>query len=284
MYNFILMTKNIRALRVGFIGTGAICSLITREIESGKVGNVEIIALYDSNSLSAKNLSKQLTSDPHLYTSIDDLANDPQIDLVIECASSIAVEKCAEIVLKANKNILIMSSGALLDRSYLSGLQQIANKNNKRIYIPSGAVGAIDTLNSLKGLLEEVSIITTKSPKSLSGSPGFQKWKEIVIKEKILIFSGNAQQAIKLFPANVNIAATISLSGLGPENTKIFVYADPKSKINTHEVSIKSKAGNYNFKFENLPSSENPKTSLLAILSALQTIRKINGNYLEIGS
>ena len=284
MYNFILMTKNIKALRVGFIGTGAICSLITREIESGKVGNVEILALYDTDSLSAKNLSKQLTSDPHLYTSIDDLANDPQIDLVIECASPIAVEKSAEIVLRANKNILIMSSGALLDRSYLSQLQQIANKNNKRIYIPSGAVGAIDTLNSLKGLLEEVSIITTKSPKSLSGSLGFQKWEENDIKEKTLIFSGNAQQAIKLFPANVNIAATISLSGLGAENTKILVYADPKSKINTHEISIKSKAGNYNFKFENLPSSENPKTSFLAILSALQTIRKINGNYLEIGS
>ena len=149
MYNFILMIKNLRALRVGFIGTGAICSLITREIESGKVGNVEILALYDTDSLSAKNLSKQLTSDPHLYTSIDDLANDPQIDLVIECASPIAVEKSAEIVLRANKNILIMSSGALLDRSYLSQLQQIANKNNKRIYIPSGAVGAIDTLNSL---------------------------------------------------------------------------------------------------------------------------------------
>ena len=284
MYNFILMIKNLRALRVGFIGTGAICSLISREIESGKVGNVEILALYDTDSLSAKNLSKQLTSDPHLYTSIDDLANDPQIDLVIECASTIAVEKSAEIVLRANKNILIMSSGALLDRSYLSQLQQIANKNNKRIYIPSGAVGAIDTLNSLKGLLEEVSIITTKSPKSLSGSLGFQKCEENDIKEKTLIFSGNAQQAIKLFPANVNIAATISLSGLGAENTKILVYADPKSKINTHEISIKSKAGNYNFKFENLPSSENPKTSLLAILSALQTIRKINGNYLEIGS
>ena len=74
------------------------------------------------------------------------------------------------------------------------------------------------------------------------------------------------------------------MSGLGAENTKILVYADPKSKINTHEISIKSKAGNYNFKFENLPSSENPKTSFLAILSALQTIRKINGNYLEIGS
>ena len=70
MYNFILMTKNIKALRVGFIGTGAICSLITREIESGKVGNVEILALYDTDSLSAKNLSKQLTSAPHLYLSL----------------------------------------------------------------------------------------------------------------------------------------------------------------------------------------------------------------------
>ncbi len=284
MYNFILMTKNIKALRVGFIGTGAICSLITREIESGKVGNVEILALYDTDSLRAKNLYNQLMSDPRLYTSIDDLAKDSDIDLVIECASPIAVVKSAEIVLRANKNILIMSSGALLDKSYLSKLEKIANKNNKKIYIPSGAVGAIDTLNSLVGLLEEVSIITTKSPKSLSGSPGFQKWEKNGITKKTLIFSGNAQQAIKLFPANVNISATVSLSGLGAENTKVLVYADPLSKINTHEISIKSKAGNYNFRFENLPSSDNPKTSLLAILSALQTIRKINGNYLEIGS
>ena len=278
------MTKNLRALRLGFIGTGAICSLITREIESGNVGNVEILALYDTNSLSAENLSKSLKSDPFLYTSIDDLANNPQIDLVVECASPIAVEKCAETVLEANKNILIMSSGALLDERYLSKLKNIASKNNKRIYVPSGAVGAIDTLNSLRGLIQEVSIITTKSPKSLSGAPGFKQWEGTGINAKTLIFSGNAQQAIKLFPANVNIAATISLSGLGPEKTKVLVYADPKSKINIHVISIKSKAGKYKFKFENLPSSENPKTSLLAILSALQTIRKINGNYLEIGS
>ena len=284
MYNFLLMMKNTRALRVGFIGTGAICSLIAREIESGKVGNVEILALYDTNSLSAKNLLKKLNSDPCIYTSIEDLVSNSDIDLIIECASTIAVEKNAETVLKSNKDILIMSSGALLDKSYLSKLKKITDQNNNRIYIPSGAVGAIDTLNSLKGLIDKVSIITTKSPKSLLGSPGFKKWEEKVLNEKILIFSGNAKEAITLFPANVNIAATISLSGIGAENTKVIVYADPKSKVNTHEISIKSRAGNYNFTFENLPSSENPKTSLLAILSALQSIRKINGNYLEIGS
>ena len=118
--------------------------------------------------------------------------------------------------------------------------------------MPSGAVCAIDTLNSLRGLIQEVSIITTKSPKSLSGAPGFKQWEGTGINAKTLIFSGNAQQAIKLFPANVNIAATISLSGLGPEKTKVLVYADPKSKINIHVISIKSKAGKYKFKFENL--------------------------------
>ncbi|MBA32165.1 MAG: aspartate dehydrogenase [Chloroflexi bacterium] len=278
------MTNNNNQLNVGFIGTGAICSLIAKEIESGKVGKVHIIAVFDINLSSANNLVDQLKSEPSVYNSIENLVDNPQIDLIIECASPIAVEKNAEIVLKANKDILIMSSGALLDKKFFSRLKNISNKNNKKIYVPSGAVGAIDTIKSLKGIINEVTITTTKNPISLLGSLGFKKWEEKKITEKKLIFTGNANEAIKLFPANVNIAATISLSGIGAENTKVLVYADPNSKSNIHEVSIKSKAGNYKFTFENLPSKENPKTSYLAILSALQTIRKINGNFLEIGS
>jgi len=271
-------------LKVGFIGTGAISSIIAKEIESGKLGNIEIVAVFDTNLSFANILVNQLNSNPYIYSSIENLVNNEKIDLIIECASQTAVEKNAELVLKANKDILVMSSGALLNKNLYTRLEEISDKNNTRIYIPSGAVGAIDTIKSLKGMINQVTITTIKNPISLIGSLGFKKWEDKGITEKKLIFKGNANEAIKLFPANVNIAATISLSGIGPENTKVLVYADPDSKINAHEVSIKSKAGNYKFLFENQPSKENPKTSYLAILSAIQTIRRINGNFIEIGS
>ena len=92
-------------LKVGFIGTGAISSIIAKEIESGKLGNIEIVAVFDTNLSFANILVNQLNSNPYIYSSIENLVNNEQIDLIIECASQTAVEKNAELVLKANKDI-----------------------------------------------------------------------------------------------------------------------------------------------------------------------------------
>jgi aspartate dehydrogenase len=118
---------------------------------------------------------------------------------------------------------------------------------------------------------------TTKPPKALENAP-YLKEKNISLKdlkEKKLVFQGNALQAIRGFPANVNTAVAVSLAGIGAEKTTVEIVADPQSTRNIHEISAEGEFGKLYFKVENLPSPENPRTSLLAAFSAIATLKSI---------
>jgi aspartate dehydrogenase len=180
--------------------------------------------------------------------------------------------------------MLVMSSGALVDADFMRKVSAAAAKSGASIYVPSGAVGGIDTLRAAKPLLESVTIVSTKKPIALSGAPGFADWEDVEITEPTVIFEGSATEAVELFPANVNVAATVSLAGIGPDATKIKVVADPDSPGNVHEINAVSRAGKFSFRFENKPHETNPKTSFLAVLSAIETLRSICDPGLRIGT
>ena len=127
--------------------------------------------------------------------------------------------------------------------------------------------------------LESVTIVSTKKPEALSGAPGFADWEDRQIDEPTVIFEGQAIDAVDLFPANVNVAATISLAGIGPQKTMVKVVADPNSPGNVHEVEASGAFGQLSFKFVNKPHSTNPKTSYLAVLAAIEALR----SYCEAG-
>jgi aspartate dehydrogenase len=118
----------------------------------------------------------------------------------------------------------------------------------------------------------------------LSGAPGFADWEDVEISEPTVIFEGTAAEAVELFPANVNVAATVSLAGIGPNSTRVKVVADPNSPGNVHEINAVSSAGKFSFRFENVPHDTNPKTSLLAVLAAIETLRSICDPGLRIGT
>jgi len=90
-----------------------------------------------------------------------------------------------------------------------------------------------------------------------------------------LLFEGSASKAVKAFPANVNVAATVSLAGIGFERTKVRVVADPSLSRNVHELTVEGEFGTFFTRVENLPSPDNPKTSYLAALSAISTLKQI---------
>ena len=81
---------------------------------------------------------------------------------------------------------------------------------------PSGAIGGIDAIRAAEDGLEEVTLTTTKRPEGLRGSPGFRDWEDREITDPQVIYEGSAAEGVKLFPANVNVAATLSLAGIGP--------------------------------------------------------------------
>ncbi|WP_394352653.1 aspartate dehydrogenase domain-containing protein, partial [Candidatus Nitrosotalea sp. FS] len=70
---------------------------------------------------------------------------------------------------------------------------------------------------------------TTKNPKALKGAKFFET--STIDPGKIIqsttIYEGSAQEAVRLFPANINVAALLSLAGIGSEKTRVKIVADP---------------------------------------------------------
>ncbi|VVC05831.1 putative L-aspartate dehydrogenase [uncultured archaeon] len=179
---------------------------------------------------------------------------------------------------------MLMSVGALLDESVLEIIIEGCRDFNKKVYIPSGAITGLDGVRAVKNELNSIMLVTTKNPNALKGAKFFETSKINLdeLKESTVIYEGTAQEAVKLFPANINVAALLSLAGLGSIRTKVKIIADPLADKNIHEIQAEGKFGKFSIKVENVPSENNPKTSRLAILSAIDCLRKICDNDTQI--
>ena len=125
-----------------------------------------------------------------------------------------------------------------------------------------------------------------KHPRSLKGAKFFETSDIDIekIENSTIIFDGVAKDAVKLFPANINVAALLSLVGLGSNETKVRIIADPTYSTNTHHIEAKGKFGKITITVENIPDENNPKTSHLAILSAIERLRAICSSDIQIGT
>lgn len=290
-----------KTMRFGIIGCGAIGSeiakAIDREIIPGK-----LVAVCDLDKEKAKNLVSKLKTKPKIVN-LENLVR--TIDFIIESAHPNAVEGIWNEVLcshhhplpsalgrggdkgKGGKNqrksILIMSIGGLLRNPEI--IQQ-AREKKINLYLPSGAVAGIDALKAGKiGKISSVSLITSKPSAGLKDAPYLENSKINLSKfrKKTLIFEGNALEAIQGFPANINVAGILSLAGIGAKKTKVKIFADPNLKRNVHEIIIEGDFGKITTRTENLPSPINPKTSQLAVLSAIATLKQV-GDTIKIGT
>ena len=134
--------------------------------------------------------------------------------------------------------------------------------------------------------MDSLSITTTKHPRSLKGAKFFENSNTDLnkITSQTIIFQGTAKQAVSLFPANINVAALLSLSGIGSDKTTVKIIADPDTDKNTHHIEATGKFGKMISTIENFPDSNNPKTSRLAILSAIETLRQYCSDEIKIGT
>jgi aspartate dehydrogenase len=271
--------------RVGLLGCGTIGSQLAIAVDSGNVANASLVSLFDIIGSSAQNLKSKLRSSPDAYSDFARFASS-NIDIVVEAASQDAVRKFGKAILEAGKDMMVMSVGALADMTFLSELVQIASKKGCRIYVPTGAIAGIDAIRSVKHLLESITLTTTKNPKALAGAPFFEtseiKLEDIV--EKAVIYEGPASEAVRAFPANVNVAAVLSLAGIGVDKTQVRIVADPAATTNQHEIIAIGSFGQIHIIVNNVPSPGNPKTSFLAVLSAIECLRSICDDGMRIGS
>ncbi len=254
------------------VGSGYIGRVLLENIRS--VPEIKRVYVFDIIEEMARALEKDF--EKAVFTD-DPISAMEKSDLVIEAASHQAVRDYAPKALDMGKDVLIMSVGALGDDELRETLFSKASYGAGKIYIPSGAVFGTSGISaaSMAGM-DEVVLETSKPPKGLDNVQYLMDKGIDVhsLKERTLVFEGSAKDAAKAFPKNVNVSATLSLAGIGFENTKVRVFVDPNIKRNTHVVRIKGDFGEAFCKVENLPSS-NPGTSYLAALSAVATLKKI---------
>ena len=270
--------------RIGLLGCGSIGSQIAIAIDTGKIP-AQLTHIFDEDRTKSDLLLSKLQKKPEIVENVHLLSSNP-LDLVVEAASQRAVSDNALSILQNRKDLLIMSSGALLDESVFEIISDACKELKKTVYLPSGAISGIDALKSVKDELDLVTLTTTKHPDSLRGAPFFENFKQNLdeIKEPSTIFEGTAKEAVRLFPKNVNVSALLSLAGLGSHETIVRINVDPNASKNIHEISATGKFGKLKTIIENVPDKTNPRTSRLAVLSAIETIRSICTDEIKIGT
>lgn len=249
---------------VGIAGLGAIGSAVGRALNDGIEG-LEWIGASD------------IKPNPEFdipMMSFEDLAKN--CDIIVETLPPPIVPELAKPVLEAQKTLILISSCALL---IYPEILDIHRDTNSTIIVPSGALTGLDGVKALKKLgIKKSTIASNKKPLGFVGAPYVDKMGMDMtqIQKRTKIFEGNAIEASKGFPANVNVAATLSLAGIGPEDTKVEIWADPDAKGNSHEIEVVGEFSTIRAKIENTPDPANPKSSMLAAQSIVTCLEDMN--------
>jgi aspartate dehydrogenase len=239
--------------KVGLIGCGTIGTVLAEAIERKLVVCDELI-VFDIDVAKAEKLKAALKFPVKIVASVDELlAAKPKV--VVEAASQQAVKQYYDQILAVDVDLIVMSSGALLD----------LDCSSRRVHFSSGAIGGLDALASaaLVGI-DEVTLTSRKNPKAL-GKTNTQE---------AIVYEGYAEEAARLFPREMNVAATLALT-VKPAKIKVQVVSDPAVKRNTHEIAVKWRLGEMFLRFANDPHPDNPHTSALAAWSAIKLLQTL---------
>ncbi len=268
-------------IKVGIVGCGTIGRELALACQKRFSDEVTLEAIADTDVSIARKLQHKLKPRPRILPA-DGLIR--SCDLVIEAASKNAVYEIVKKALSLGKDVMVMSVGGLLGKE--QEIFKLARIHRCCLYIPSGGVVGIDGLKAAKiGKIYRVTLTTRKPPQGFEDAPYVIKHGINLkhLKEEKMLFEGNAAAAVKGFPKNINVSATLSLAALGAKKTKVRIFASPHMLVNVHEVYAQGDFGSFYTRTENFPSEENPKTSRLAILSAVATLERILKN-VKIGT
>lgn len=257
--------------RVAIAGLGAIGRVLARRLHDGIPGLMLACAGVRDRAKAQAWLERE-----GIVCPIVELAAIPDhADLAVECAPAAVIEDICRPMLEAGKAVMVLSAGALLARPHLI---ELARERGGQIIVPTGALLGLDAVTAAaEGQIFSVRMTTRKPPNGLVGAPYLTANGISVegLNAPKRVFSGNAREAAAGFPANVNVAAALSLAGIGPERTTIEIWADPTVDRNCHSIEVEADSARFSLTIENVPS-ENPKTGKITALSVLAALRKLH--------
>ncbi|MFP8782653.1 aspartate dehydrogenase [Planococcus plakortidis] len=259
-------------MNIGIIGTGNIATYLLEQVNENQMVDGRITAVFGRNVEAGTRLKERFGME--FYTDLDEFLSAP-VDTVVEAVTVDAARLFISQVIERQKDLIVSSIGVFKDFAFLEELTNLAEANGTKLYLPSGAIGGLDVLQSAKALggLKTVRLTTRKSPESL----GMETDREQVL------FDGTAFDAIGNFPKNINVALVLAIAGIGMHETKVRIIVDPDVKRNTHTIEAQGDFGKMQLQVENHPMAANPKTSMLAALSILSVLQN-KGGALRIGN
>jgi len=269
LFNASMLFANRGPMILGVVGCGAIGRRMVEEATGLDI--VGRILVHDRHGEKASRLEGGKVSAVGLAELLS------TADLVIEAAAPDIVRAVLEGTLERGADVMILSSGGLVDPGLRSWAEDLAVRSGSTISVPSGAIGGIDVLKAASiGNVHRFELNTVKHPGSVKPSEAFAEevgTDPMSIRERTLIFEGSPDEAIRYFPRNVNVSSTLSIAASAGAELTVRVFLDPAIERNRHELVVEGDFGRMTLALDNLPSAETPGTSELAVLSAIATLR-----------
>lgn len=228
--------------KLAIVGSGKLAEIVVDALLSGLLPDYLLIGIYSRTGEKTQRLAEKVNAtddrrDCRPCFSLQELLA-LQPDYIVESASPAAMKELALPALQNGSSIVTLSIGVFADEDFYNEVTETARRNNVRVHLVSGAIGGFDLLRtvSLMGNCA-ASIATEKGPDSLKGT---SVYTEVLQSEKRQVFTGNAKEAIALFPTKVNVAVAASLASVGPEEMKVSVTSSPGFVGDDHRIEIKS--------------------------------------------
>ena len=266
------MTRASRKRTVAVAGLGAVGQTVARSLDNGIPG-LKLVAVSARNRDRARGIVAGFQNDVPVVD-LDRLAG--MADIVVECLPAAAFPLVAEPALKAGRTLVVISVGALLAYPHIIDM---AKDFGGEIIVPTGALLGLDAVQAAaQGTINSIRMVTRKPPAGLASAPYLRENGIDLngLTKPLMVFEGTAREAIKGFPANVNVAVALSLAGIGPDKTRIEIWADPTIDRNRHTIAIDSDSARFEMSISNIPTAENPATGRITALSVIAALKKLS--------
>jgi aspartate dehydrogenase len=272
-------TTSKHPLRVGLAGLGAVGLDVARRLIDGGVPGLTLTAIAVRDADKVRRDLPQLGDMIALRTPAA-LADD--CDIVVECLPPALFREIAVAAIDKGRIFIPLSVAQLLENP---DLIERAREKGARIVVPTGALLGLDAVRgAAEGTIHSVKMVTRKPPAGLEGALYLRERNISVagLKEPLKVFDGSAREGARGFPTNVNVAAALSLAGIGPDRTQLEIWADPTVTRNTHTITVDADTVRFTMTIENVPS-ENPRTGKSVAPSTVAALRGLVSE-LKVGS